>query len=68
MRQQFTNEYWRDGEWYVGRLVEIPSVFSQGKTLAELSENIQDAYQLVVTEDREPAPVSAQRQPLELDV
>jgi predicted RNase H-like HicB family nuclease len=68
MRHQFTLEYWRDGDWYVGRLVEIPSVFSQGKTLAELNENIQDAYELVITGDRGPAPASAQRQPLELEV
>ena len=60
MRHQFTLEYWRDGDWYVGRLVEIPSVFSQGKTLAELGENIQDAYELVVTEDQGP-PVDSAR-------
>ena len=32
---RFTMEYWRDGSWYVGRLCEVPGVFSQGKTLAE---------------------------------
>ena len=47
MRHQFTLEYWRDN-WYVGRLIEVPAVFSQGKTLAELNENIQDAYELMV--------------------
>ena len=44
MRHQFTLEYWRDDEWFVGRLVEVPGVFSQGATLDELDENIQDAY------------------------
>ena len=29
-----TLEYWQDEEWYVGRLVEVPGVFSQGETLA----------------------------------
>jgi hypothetical protein len=29
MKHQFTLEYWRDGEWFVGRLVEVPGVFSQ---------------------------------------
>jgi predicted RNase H-like HicB family nuclease len=48
MRRQFTLEYWRDGIWYVGRLIEVPGVFSQGKTLAELNENIQEAYELMV--------------------
>ena len=47
MRSQFTLEFWRDGAWYVGRLLEIPGVFSQGGTLVELYENIQDAYDLM---------------------
>ncbi|MBN8903341.1 MAG: response regulator [Rhodospirillales bacterium] len=51
-----------------GRLVEIPGVFSQGATLEELQENIQDAYELVVTQERAPAPPTAERQPLELEV
>lgn len=68
MRHQFTLEYWRDGEWYVGRLVEVPGVFSQGATLEELDKNIQDAYELMVGHDRPPAPASAQRRPVELEV
>jgi predicted RNase H-like HicB family nuclease len=68
MRGQFTLEFWQDGDWYVGRLVEIPGVFSQGKTLEELRENIQDAYDLTVAHDRPPVPSAAQRQPMELDV
>jgi len=52
MRHQFTLEYWRDGDWYVGRLVEVPGVFSQGATPEELDENIQDAYELMVGQDR----------------
>jgi len=31
----------------VGRLKELPGVFSQGKILAELEENVRDAYQLL---------------------
>ena len=68
MRGQFTLEFWQDGDWYVGRLMEIPSVFSQGETLEELRENIQDAFELMVTQDRPPAPAAAQRQPVELEV
>jgi len=68
MRGHFTLEYWRDGKFYVGRLLEVPGVFSQGKTLKELQENIQDAYDLIVTQERTPAPDSAQQQPVELDV
>lgn len=68
MRGKFNLEYWQDGEFLVGRLVEVPGVFSQGETLEELHENIQDAYNLMVTQDREPAPETAQLQPLELNV
>jgi hypothetical protein len=28
MRSQFTLEYWQDGRFYVGRLLEVPGVFS----------------------------------------
>jgi predicted RNase H-like HicB family nuclease len=45
-----TLEYWKDGDWYVGQLVEVPGVMSQGETLEALQENIEDAYQLVLTE------------------
>ena len=68
MRSQFTLEYWQDGNYYVGRLVEVPGIFSQGETLAELHENIQDAYDLLVTQERIPAPETAKLEPMELEV
>jgi predicted RNase H-like HicB family nuclease len=49
MKSQFILEYWQDGSFVVGRLLEVPGVFSQGETLEELRENIQDAYELMVT-------------------
>jgi predicted RNase H-like HicB family nuclease len=48
MTVRFTLEYWKDDDWYVGRLREVPGVFSQGKTLKELEDNIRDAYELMV--------------------
>jgi predicted RNase H-like HicB family nuclease len=48
MPKTLTLEYWIEDEWFIGRLKEIPSVFSQGETLDELEENIRDAYQLVL--------------------
>jgi predicted RNase H-like HicB family nuclease len=50
MRRFFTLEYWQDDGWLVGRLKEIPGVFSQGKTLEELKENIIDAYRMMLNE------------------
>ena len=46
--KEFTLEYWVDDDWYVGRLIEIPGVFSQGETLDELKKNIQDAYGMMI--------------------
>ena len=48
-------EYWKDGPWFVGRLPRVPGVFSQGETLRELEENIQDAYRMML-EEQDPAP------------
>jgi predicted RNase H-like HicB family nuclease len=51
MMRYFTLEYWVDEGWYVGRLKEVPGVFSQGASLQELEENIQDAYELMMEEE-----------------
>jgi len=40
MKVKFTLEHWLDDGWYVGRLKEVPGVFSQGETLEELKNNI----------------------------
>ena len=51
MLRYFTLEYWMDEGWFIGRLKEIPGIFSQGQSLKELEENIQDAYHLMIEED-----------------
>ena len=45
---RFTLEFWEDDGWYVGRLAEVPGVFSQGESLEELKGNIADAYTLII--------------------
>lgn len=50
MERRFTLEYWLDDNWYVGRIREIPGVFSQGETLEELEANIADAYRMVLAD------------------
>ena len=44
----FQMEYWKDGPRFVGRLPQIPGVFSQGATLQELEENLGDAYRIML--------------------
>ena len=51
MARAFTLEYWQDEGWYVGRLKEVPGVFSQGESLEDLQENIGDAYHLLLEDD-----------------
>jgi len=43
MLRHFTLEHWLDDGWHIGRLKEVPGVFSQGETLSELEENTRDA-------------------------
>ncbi|MCK4595843.1 type II toxin-antitoxin system HicB family antitoxin [candidate division WOR-3 bacterium] len=52
MLRHFTLEYWVDDGWYIGRLKEVPGVFSQGESLKELEENIQEAYNLMMAEEK----------------
>ncbi len=56
MARYFTLEYWLDEGWYVGRLKEVPGVFSQGQTLQELKENTLEAYNLMIEEEGEVLP------------
>ncbi len=69
MRKSFTLEYWRDKDWFVGRLQEVPGVFSQGETLEELEENIRDAYGMVLAEQAPPfAPQETRFKEIEVEV
>jgi len=65
---RFILEYWEDDGWYVGRLAEIPGVFSQGESLEELKENIADAYHLMIeSEPRDLFPPHRNRVEVELN-
>ena len=67
MPLRFQLEYWQDGPWFVGRLPQVPGVFSQGATLAELEENIRDAYRLMIQE-QETLPLEGAVQSKEIEV
>jgi predicted RNase H-like HicB family nuclease len=66
--KDFTLEYWVDDDWYVGRLKEIPGVFSQGETLKELEDNIRDAYKMLIEEDMESLQISREVQTKKIGV
>jgi predicted RNase H-like HicB family nuclease len=68
MRRSFTLEYWEDAGGFVGRLHEVPGVFSQGDTLAELEENIRDAYELVLEDEAAGHRADARVKEIEVEV
>jgi predicted RNase H-like HicB family nuclease len=68
MDRHFTLEYWIDEGWYVGRLKEVPGVFSQGATLEELEENIKEAYSLMMDEEEVLPPYERHQKELEIQV
>ena len=43
--------YWKEGNFWLGKLLEHPEIMTQGESIEELEENIRDAYQLMVLED-----------------
>ncbi len=67
MGKFFTLKYWIDEDWYVGRLREVPGVFSQGESLAELQDNIKDAYRVMMEQD-ESEIAGAQIKELEIEM
>lgn len=67
MLRHFTLEYWMDEGWYIGRLKEIPGVFSQGESLEKLEENIRDAYRLMAEEET-PFQITAQTKEIGIEV
>ena len=58
MEKIFTLEYWIDDDWYVGRLKEVPGVFSQGENMQELEDNILDAYRMILSDRDEYIPTA----------
>lgn len=52
MASQLTMIYWKGQQFWLGKLREYPEIMSQGETLAELEENLRDAYREMVLEDK----------------
>jgi len=52
MSREFTAVYQKQGRWYIAYVEEIPGVNTQGRTLAEARENLKEALQLILEENR----------------
>lgn len=52
MKREFTAVYKKQGTWYLGWVEEISGVNTQGKTLEETKENLQEALSLVLEANR----------------
>ena len=52
MSREFTAIFEKHGRWYIGYVEEIPGVNTQGKTLSEARENLKEALQLILAENR----------------
>jgi len=46
--QKFTAVFEQDGDWWIGYLEELPGANTQGRTLEEARENLQDAVRLLI--------------------
>ena len=68
MQRHFTLEFWIDDGWYVGKLKEVPGIFSQGESLDELEENIRDAYRMMIEEEGAESHPGTQTKDIAVDV
>lgn len=50
-KRKLTLIYWKGEKFWLGKLLERPEIMTQGETLAELEENIRDAYLLMTLDD-----------------
>ncbi len=51
MDSKMTMIYWKGEKFWLGKLKEHPEIMTQGLTLAELEENLRDAFEMMVMED-----------------
>jgi predicted RNase H-like HicB family nuclease len=52
MKKKITHIIRKSGDWYIAYIKEIPGVNTQGRTHAEARENLEEALQLVLEENR----------------
>jgi len=72
MNRQFTAIYEKHGRWYIAYVEEIPGVNTQGRTLSEARENLKEALELILEENRRLVPrnrsATTKREPITIEV
>jgi len=48
MRMNYTLVVVKSGNWYAGYVKELPGAHSQGKTIAQVKENIKEAIKMIL--------------------
>ena len=65
MNKKLNMVYWKGNKFWVGKLLDYPEIMTQGETIAELEENIKDAYLMMTLED---VPVEHQIKELDMTI
>ncbi|MEZ4766816.1 MAG: type II toxin-antitoxin system HicB family antitoxin [Caldilineales bacterium] len=60
--EKFTAVFEKDGDWWIGYVVDLPGANSQGQSLDEVRENLREAIQLVIEANRSLARKEAEGQ------
>jgi len=53
MEQTFEVTIQKRDRWYIGWVDAVPGAFSQGRTVREVQENLQEAIQLILETQRD---------------
>jgi len=53
MEQTFEATIQKRDRWYIGWVDAVPGAFSQGRTVREVQENLQEAIQLILETQRD---------------
>ena len=53
MVQRFNVIFEKDGDWWIGSVIELPGALTQGRTIDEARENLIDAIREVLLARRE---------------
>ena len=51
MNKTLTMIYWKGDRFWLGKLLDHPEIMTQGESIAELEENLKDAYQMMLMDD-----------------